>query len=216
MNRPKNVKASSITSAKSSSSISTISSNSIVSRTGTPSEGRTGRPRQQRRNTPTFGAHRGGQTPGGFPPSHSEQNYQQAPLALRDQPSNSSTRTGSSDSSVYTVASENNGTALIHPVQAARNAAAAQARARSEEKRRAEAALARELSEELRRAEDVQRQRERDASRERVERLREEAQLVHARQDPDQDWFVERAKEISDHRANDRGKRMKPQDRKFQ
>ncbi|KAH8769040.1 hypothetical protein F5883DRAFT_553365 [Diaporthe sp. PMI_573] len=201
MNRPKNVKASSIKSAKSSSSISTISSNSIVSHTGTPSEGRTGRPQQQRRNTPTFGAHRGGQTPGGFPPSHSEQNYQQAPLALRKQPSNSSTRTGSSDSSVYTVASENNGTALIHPVQAARNAAAAQARARSEEKRRAE---------------DVQRQRERDASRERVERLREEAQLVHARQDPDQDWFVERAKEISDHRANDRGKRMKPQDRKFQ
>lgn len=206
MNRSKNVKASNIKSAKPSSSISTIpSNNSIVPRTGTPSEGRTGRPQQQRRNTPTFGVHRGGQTPGGFPPSYSEQNYQQAPLALREQPSKSSMLTGSSESSVCTVASENNGTGLMHPVQAARNAAAAQARARSEERRRAENAV--------RRAEDVQRQRERDASRERVERLREEAQLVHARQDPDQDWFVKRAKEISDGRASDRGKRMKLEDR---
>lgn len=210
MNRSKNLNTSNIKSTKPSISINTRSSNNSVvpvpSRSGTPSENRPGssdsrRAQQQRRSTPTFGGPRGGQASCVIPQSSpcSEPKYQQAPLALREQASNASILTVSSESSVYTVGSEKSGiTPLKHPAQAARNAAAARGRERTEE---------------IRRAEDAKRQRERDASKERLERDRLEAQTIHARQDPDHEWFMNEAERVSKERAKDRGKRMRPEDR---
>ena len=215
MNHPKNLKTGSIKSTKSSTSTSTRSSQiSIISGPpsgASPSEIRPGssdRPRAQHqwRDTVTFGGTARGPLPDNSPPASrpfsSEHKHQHAPVTLREQASKSSIRTTSSGASVRTVASENNGvTALTHPAQGAKNAVAARAK---------------ELSEERWRVENAKRQRERDESRERVEKVRLEAQMVHARRDPDQDWFVKEAEKVSYERSKDRGKRMRPEDRQRQ
>ena len=216
MKPPKNPKASSIKSARSCQSTSTRSSNSSMlsgeSRSGNPSEIRYGSPdrgraQRKRRETATFGGGAGGPSSHDFPPAaqspyHSEQNCQQAPSTLREQASKASIHTGSSGTSVNTAASENNGaTALTHPAFGAKNAAAARAR---------------EQSEEIRRVKDAERQRERDASRERCEKNRLEAQKITVKGKPDEEWWVREAERISSERLKDRGKRVRPEDRQRQ
>lgn len=204
MNRSKNAKTPSIKSTKSSSSTSTRYSKSSLasgaSYSGYPSEIPSGssdnrRAQQQRRVTATFG---GGVGPSsGDVPHYSEPNSR--PSSLREQASKASILTGSSENSVYTVASETNGgTVLKHSVQGAKDAAANRAREQSQERRRLE---------------DAQRQRERDASRERVQRLVEDAQQITVKGDSDKERFLRDAGRISRERAKDRGKRMRPEDR---
>lgn len=207
MNRPK---TNSIKSKKSLGSTSTRSGkSSVVSGTSysgyaseiPPVSSDKRRPQQQKRETATFGGGAGGPSSDDLPP-YSEPNYQQTQSTLREQTSKASIQTRSSGNSVYTVASDSNlATALTHPAQAPKNAAAARAREQSQERRRVE---------------DAKRQKERDASRERFERLALQAQTEIAKQDPDQNFFVERAERISWERAQDRGKRRRPEDRQRQ
>lgn len=216
MVQSKNPKASSIKAARSSQSTGTRSSNSSIvsgaSRSGNTSEIQSGTPargraQQQRRETVTIGGGVSGlpshnATPVPKSSYRSEQSYQQTPSTLREQSSKASILTESSGTSVRTAASENNGaTALTHPAQGGKIAAAARAREQSEERRRVK---------------DAERQRERDASRERFEKNRLEAQKITLKGNPEEEWWVREAERISSERLKDRGKRVRPEDRERQ